>query len=231
MAALDEPDVFKRMVLAYAADLVTAISVVLICGRLLMPWPDIATNPILSDDLLAAIGRFTPFGLWQVYQDTLLDALRNFSHHEVAGPLPALLLGLRTILLFILAVPQALLAAYWQSDGIQTWVPFAAALFTICAFGLVLSSGRPSPARLLVAVMLSPVLTSIVFWLTQQTLLDAVAGLAWFARMAPWCLPCPVVCTLWWLCFPRASHGATASLVLFLQHRWAARARRPAIKP
>ncbi|HXF03489.1 MAG TPA: hypothetical protein VN601_10910 [Arthrobacter sp.] len=232
MADTAETGVVRRMTLSYAVDLLTTMTAVLICGRLLTPWSDNSgISPILPGELHAAIARFTPFGLWQSYQDTLNGMLRDFAHTVVVGPVPTLLLGLRTIALFLVAAPDALLTVYRQSTGLDAWISVAAAALTFVAFLLMMAGGRLSPARLLLAAMLAPAFASILFWLVQQVLLDAMDILTWFARMAPWCLPCPVLCTLWWVCFPRAPRGAVASLLLFAQQRWAAYAERRIVRP
>lgn len=226
MANPAQPGVVRRVALSYATDLLVAFTLVLALGRLLLPAGDsFDSNPILPGSLHAAIARLTPFGLWEAYHNTLLATLRDFSHLSVDGPLSSTLLGIRMLLVFLLAAPNALLTVYEQSEGADAWMSLVAWAVTAIAFVLLLISARPSPARLILAIMFAPLLASVLFWLAQETLLDAMDGVNWFARMTPWLLPCPVVCTLWWVCFPRATRGATASLVLFLQQRLAVRTR------
>lgn len=221
-----ESGVARRVALSYAADLLTAISAVLICSRLLTPWPYFEAHPLLPVTFADAINRFTPFGLWNAYQDVMNGVLQDYIHTGASGPLSATWISLQMIGSLLIAIPEAMLTIFQTSDGIYTWGCVAAFLVTASAFVLSLAGGRPSPLRLFLAAMIAPVLTSALFWLTEQLAIDAVNTLAWFVRMLPWCLPCPVICTLWWICFPRAPHGATVTLVLWLHRGWVAFVRR-----
>ena len=216
-----ESGVIRRVALSYAADLLAAITAVLVCGRVLSPWPlGVASASLVPEAVTDAIQRFTPFGLWQTYDDIVTDAIQTYIHTGASGPLPALWVAVKMVGALFLAIPQAVLTIYQQSVGIYTWGCIAAFLVMLAAFALSLSSGRPSPLRLMLSAVAAPALTSLLFWLAQQTLLDAVSTLDWFAHMVPWCLPCPVICTLWWMLFPRAPHGAAATLVLFVHQCW-----------
>lgn len=222
-----EAGVVRRVAVSYAADLVALITGVMIGGRLLLPWTDgVASQDMVPWAFADAIDRFTPFGLWHVYRDIVVDAIQAYAHTGAGGPIDAFWVSLQMIGSIFVAIPLSVWTLYQQSDGIYAWGCIGAFVLTLAAFVLSIWGGRRSPARLMLAALLAPVATSLMFWLAQQTMLDAVDGLNWFARMIPWCLPCPVICTLWWVLFPRAPHGATATLLLSLQQFWVSHVRR-----
>ena len=213
MADGSEAAALRRMARGYAVDLGVAVVAVLVAVRLLLAAPAVAATPLILAQIAGAVARFTPSGLWELYQDTLSGSLVWLSHGATADPLSSLLLGLRVVATVLLAGPNAMLAAYRFGDGAETWVAIGAGGLTLVCFLLLLFGGRPSPARLLLAAMASPAIVSALSWLVQQILLDALDALAWTAAAAPWCLVCPVLCTLWWAAFPDAEHGATLRLV------------------
>jgi hypothetical protein len=222
-----EPGVVRRVALSYAADLLAAIIAVLICGRLLMPGANVfAGHAILPYAAADVIDRFTPVGVWHAYQDTAADVVQAYTRGGALGPTDATLLALQLIGSLLLAVPNTILAIVQDSDGIYAWGCVAAFVVTFAAFVVSFSGRRPTLPRLVLAGMVAPVLTSMVFWLAEQTLIDAVNAMDWLVRMIPWCLPCPVLCTLWRVCFPRARHGAIATLLLYLHQGWVTLVRR-----
>ena len=218
-----EKGALRRLALAYLTDLVMAILVVLVCVRLLTSSPSvsaISSEPFFQ--FSAAVSRYTPYGLWLTYQDTLGAMLRDFDHTAAAGPFHSLLLGLEVLLLVMLAGPATLFAVYNQSIGLDTWMVMAAAVLTLAIFVMISFAWRPTFPRVVFAAAVSPLIASILFWVMQQLVFDAFDAVTWLAVAAPWCLACPVVCTLWWVLFPHAPHGAAATLLC-----WVGRLRQP----
>jgi hypothetical protein len=222
-----EPGVVRRAALSYAGDLLVTIVAVLICGRLLMPWPSVfADHAALPYIVADAIDRFTPISVWHAYQDNVLDVVQAYIRGGAAGPMDAAWITLQLAGSLLLSIPNTIVEIFQESDGIYTWGCLAAFVVTFAAFVVSFSGRRPSLLRMVLAGILAPVLTSMVFWLAEQTLIDAVNALGWFERMIPWCLPCPVLCTLWWMCFPRAPHGAVGTLLLNVHQGWVTLMRR-----
>ena len=214
MADGAEAAAFKRMTRGYAVDLGVAVILVLVLARLLLPSPPESAPPIILAQIAGAVGRFTPDGLWELYLDTVGASLFGFSHDSASGPFTSVWVGLQVIGTILLAAPDTLIAAYRFGSGAETWVTVSAGVSTAVCFVLLLLFGEtPSYRRVLLAVLISPAIVSALFWLVQQILLDAFDVLAWGELALPWCLVCPVLCTLWWAVFPDARTGATMSVL------------------
>jgi len=205
---------WRRFAAAYATDLGLSLALVLITARLLGGIGAMAPQSTWTIDLQAAVGRFTPFGLWEIYRDQAGYAIASLSHRPVTGVGSSMLAGLEVLMQLPLAVPATLEVIWRDTDNPSGWVTLIGfAVVAGGAFLLVTVGGRLSPARLLVACAASPLAAAGLFWAVQQTVLDLLDGFDWFAAVAPWCLLCPVVCTLYWIVFPQASQGAAAAVL------------------
>ena len=203
---------WRRIVGAYAVDLAVSLALVLIGARLWGVAAAAAPESAWAIDLHVAVGRFTPAGLWDIYRDEIRVALAALGHAGSAGFLPNVLLSLRLLLYLLLAAPATLVVIWQQTETLGDWVTLIG--FGTILFGtfLVLVTGRwLSLTRLLIAAIGSPLIAVGSFWMVRQSLLDMVDGFGWLAAVAPWCLLCPVACTLYWAVFPNADHGATVA--------------------
>lgn len=205
---------WRRFAAAYATDLGLSLALVLITARVLGGFGTMAPESTWTIDLQAAVARFTPFGLWEIYRDQAGYAIAGMSHRPVTGVGSSMLAGLQVLLQLPLAVPATLDVIWRDTDNPSGWATLIG--FVVVAggaFALVTSGGRMSPFRLLLAVVTSPLVAAGLFWAVQHTVLDLLDGFGWFAAVAPWCLLCPIVCTMYWIVFPQASQGAAAAVV------------------
>ncbi len=225
-----------RVAGAYATDLSVSLLLVITIASLLSPPGLDGTSLDWLNDLRAAVGRFTPFGLWEVYRGEATMAIASVVYQAGSGALPNLVLGLQALLQITLAAPATLIVIYQQSNSIGDWITLAGfAGLLVVAFLTLLTGCRLSLMRVLLATVASPLAATGLFWMLQHTLLDMLDGLGWLASIAPWCLICPIACTLYWVMLPNAEHGATVTcmqaagrLRLGLRQR---RARRMARSP
>jgi hypothetical protein len=204
----------RRFAAAYATDLGLSLALVLIVARVLGGVGALAPQSTWTIDLHAAIARFTPFGLWEIYRDQAAYAIASLSHRSPTGLGSSMLAGLQVLLQLPLAVPATLDVIWRDTDNASGWATLIGFVAVAGgAFALATGGGRLSPVRLLLAAMASPLAATGLFWAVQHTVLDLLDGFAWFAAVAPWCLLCPIACTMYWIVFPQASHGAAAALV------------------
>jgi hypothetical protein len=203
---------WRRVAAAYATDLGLCLALVLIIARLLGGVGTMTPQTTWTIDLHAAVARFTPFGLWEIYRDQAVYAITSLSHRSVSGPGSSMLAGLEVLLQLPLAVPATLDVIWRDTDNASGWATLIG--FVVVAGGafvLMANGGRLSPIRLLLAVVASPLAAAGLFWAVQHTVLDLLDGFDWFAAVAPWFLLCPIICTLYWIVFPQASQGAAAA--------------------
>ncbi len=205
-------DLWRRFAPAYMLDLAASLLLVLFSARFLgVVATDQAQNPWLLD-LHAAFSRFTPDGLWTTYSEHARTAIINLGHVPGRLVLLNVLFGLRLLWCVLLAVPDTLLSIWAQTETWSDWVTLIGFGMILAATFVILVAGRRmSLPRLVEAVVASPLAAIAVFWVVQQTVLDILYGFTCFTAVAPWCLLCPVACTLYWVAFPEAEHGATVT--------------------
>lgn len=204
---------------AYALDLAVSLTLVLIGLRLWGAVSAAVPETTWAINLHAAVARFTPAGLWDIYRDETRMAITELAQQRGAGVLPGVLLGLQLLLRVLLAAPATLAVIWQQTDTFSDWLTLVGFGTILVGTFLVLVTARwLSLARVLVAAVGSPLAAVGLFWMVQQSLLDMVDGFGWFAAVAPWCLLCPVACTLYWVAFPTADHGATVACLRAVGH-------------
>lgn len=205
---------WRRIAGAYAIDLAVSLAVVLIGARL---WGVVSTgvpDTTWGIHLHAAVDRFTPAGLWDIYRDATGAAIRDLGQQRGAGAMSNLLLGMRLLFGLLRAAPATLAVIWQQTDTFSDWLTLIGFGTVMAGIFLVLVTGRwLSFTRLLIAAVGSPLAAIGLFWMAEQSLLNMMDGLDWFAAVAPWCLLCPIACTLYWVAFPHAEHGATGAVL------------------
>jgi len=214
LAALERAEGWGRFVPAYALDLAISLVAVLTAGRL---W-EIATGSAVPNPLFyqleGAVTRFTPFGLWDIYQDQLRNAVFESAAHMGSTALYKVLFGIRLLFDALIAAPQTLQVIWQQTQTPGDWITLVGfGGILAVSFVVLLTGGRLTLLRLTLALVGSPFAAVGVFWIAQQTALDALDGFACYVRVAPWCLLCPVACTLYWVAFPGAEHSATVTIL------------------
>lgn len=205
---------WRRIGGAYAIDLLVSLALVLVIVELVGPTPDLGSGSTWMMNLHAAVSRFTPFGLWDIYREEAGAAIAGLGYPTGTDALPNVLLGLQFLLRVLLAAPATLVVIWQQTDSLSDWltlVGFAVILFG--TFGVLAAGGRLTLLRLLAAAVGSPILAVGLFWMTQRTMLDVMNGCEQIGAAALWFLLCPIVCTLYWALFPQAERSATFTLV------------------
>lgn len=213
VAAPGRVEGWGRFVRAYALDLAVSLALVLALVRIWQAIAGTAPDSPWTDQLQLAMRRFTPFGLWDIYSDQLRTSLAETAANPGSDLAYGMLFGIRLLYDVIYAVMQTLGIIWQQTETISDWLTLIgfAGILAITAVVLATGGGRLCLARLLLAMFASPFSAVGLFWLAQQTALDACNGFAGYAAAAPWCLLCPVACTLYWVLFPGAKHSATVT--------------------
>lgn len=208
-----------RFVPAYALDLAVSLVLVLAAARI---WGLLAgaslDNP-WTDQIQQAVTRFTPLGLWGIYGDQLRMAVAETASNPGSAIAYNMLFAVRLLYDVLFAAVQTVGVIWQQTETISDWLTLTgfAGILAVSLVVLATGGGRISLGRLLLAVVVSPWAAIGLFWLAQQTALDALNGFACYANAAPWCLLCPVACTLYWVAFPGAEHSATVTGILALE--------------
>ena len=204
----------RRFAGAFGTDLAVSLGLVLITARLLGMFGVGGPKDGWLLGLHAAVERFTPFGLWDVYRAQIGFAIAELKYLPGTGSFRDLVAALESLSQVALAAPATMLAIWQQTHSLSDWISlagFVAVLLTL--FAAVLLGGRLSLARLAVALIVSPIATAGLFWLAQNTVLDLLDGIGWVAPILPWLLLCPVACAVYWACFPQNEHGAAAAVL------------------
>lgn len=202
-----------RFVRAFALDLAVSLVLVLAAVRLYGIVAGITPDNPWADQLRLAVTRFTPFGLWDIYSGQLRAAVAETAANPGSSIAIGMLFALRLLYDAAYAAVQTVGQIWQQTATLSDWFTLLgfSGILAISAVVLATGGGRLSVPRLLLAVLVSPLSAIGLFWLAQQTALDALDGFACYAAAAPWCLLCPVACTLYWVMFPGAEHSATVS--------------------
>lgn len=208
------PLTLRQFAAAYGVDLALSMTLVLIAARVWGAFHFDDPQSIWVINLQAAVARFTPFALWDVYSEQTQSAIATLAGHVADSGVSGLFIGLQLLCQFILAAPATLGAIWEQSSGVSDWLTFVGFGGVLLAtFVLMVKGGQLSLGRLLLAAVISPLAASGLFWTVQHTLLDMLDGFGWLTQMAPWFLVCPAICTAYWLIFPHARHGGATALL------------------
>lgn len=208
-----------RMLAHYLTDLAVSVFLVLALGWIVQASADdlsLRNALIAQNDIYRELSRFTPRNLFFDYLGTLDRMMRSaiFGYHQadgLGGAIRQALLTIAELLLnLLLAVPRTLMRLYQETGGTAAWIVLAGFGMAVGTIFTCLLRSRRSVARLAVAAVLTPVAMSGVFLLLQAFMLLMLDTFFWFTRLAPYTVVCPVLCTLYWVAFPRADRGATA---------------------
>jgi len=207
------------MLVHYLTDLVVSVLLVLALGWMFQSSADdlaLRNALIAQNDIYRELSRLTPRNLFFDYLATLDRMMRNalFGYSRMEGLGGAIWQALLTIgellLDLVLAVPRTLIGLYQETGG-------TAASIVLAAFGMAagtvftwLLRSKRLLARLALALVLTSVAISGVFLLLQAFMVMMLDTFFWFTALAPYTVVCPVLCTLYWVAFPRADRGATA---------------------
>lgn len=210
-----------HMVTHYLLDLAASVSIVLIIGWLIEAS---ASETYLRDALVTqnevyvAIGRFTPRNLVFSYFATVHQMIQGLPVGVDAtdglgsAVRQAFAMIGELVLNLIAAMPRTLLELYQETSGAAAWIVLAG--FGI-AGGTVITAllhARTSLWRLPLVIALCPLAISVVFLVLQGFMVLMLDAFFWFTTLAPYTVACPVLCTLYWVAFPNAERGATATV-------------------
>lgn len=210
-----------RLLASFLTDLVASVVIVLMLGWLVQAsaGDDYLRNAMVAqNDIYVSISRFTPHNLATSYVNTVLQMNRNvgFGYQPADGYSGVVQYGLVTVAIVILnvfrAVPDTILELYHETGSPAAWIVlfgFAVGVGSVC---VALLAMRGSPWRLFLAIVASPFAISAVFLALQGFMMAMLDTFYWFTSLAPYTVVCPVICTLYWVAFPNAERGATATL-------------------
>jgi hypothetical protein len=210
----------RRVMGHYLTDLAVSIGIVLLVGWIFQASSGesaVQQASITQNELYIALGHFTPLSVIADYTATMEDMRRTLNAGYSAGGLSvAVAETFATIgwllLNICLAAPRTLFELYRQTSGIAAWIVLAGFTAAISAvFGWLLA-GRFTLWRVVLASAASPLVVSVVFMVLQGVMLMLMSSFYWLTVLAPYAVACPVLCTLYWVVFRHAEHGATSSV-------------------
>jgi hypothetical protein len=210
----------RRVMGHYLTDLAVSIGIVLLLGWIFQASSGesaVQQASITQNELYIALGHFTPLSVIADYTATMEDMRRTLNAGYSAGGLSvAVAETFATIgwllLNICLAAPRTLFELYRQTSGIAAWIVLAGFTAAISAvFGWLLA-GRFTLWRVVLASAASPLVVSVVFMVLQGVMLMLMSSFYWLTVLAPYAVACPVLCTLYWVVFRHAEHGATSSV-------------------
>ncbi len=205
----------------YTSDMIVSVLVVLTIGWFIETSASSAhlqDAVVTQNEIYVAISRFTPHNLARSYIDTVGRMNINlwYSYEiatDFAGAINRAVLMCGEIIVNVgVAVPDTLLQLYRETSG-------AAARIVLAGFGVALGtvfvalfSTRTSVWRLILACAISPLAISVLFLVLQGFMIAMLETFDWFTTLAPYTVACPILCTIYWIAFPTANRGATATL-------------------
>jgi hypothetical protein len=210
----------RRVMGHYLTDLAVSIGIVLLVGWIFQASSGesgVQQASITQNEVYIALGHFTPLSVIADYTATMEDMRRTLNAGYSAGGLSvAVAETFATIgwllLNICLAAPRTLFELYRQTSGIAAWIVLAGFTAAISAvFGWLLA-GRFTLWRVVLASAASPLVVSVVFMVLQGVMLMLMSSFYWLTVLAPYAVACPVLCTLYWVVFRHAEHGATSSV-------------------
>jgi hypothetical protein len=210
----------RRVMGHYLTDLAVSIGIVLLVGWIFQASSGesgVQQASTTQNEVYIALGHFTPLSVIADYTATMEDMRRTLNAGYSAGGLSvAVAETFATIgwllLNICLAAPRTLFELYRQTSGIAAWIVLAGFTAAISAvFGWLLA-GRFTLWRVVLASAASPLVVSVVFMVLQGVMLMLMSSFYWLTVLAPYAVACPVLCTLYWVVFRHAEHGATSSV-------------------
>ncbi len=207
---------------SYLTDLAVSAGIVLLgfwLFRVLILSSPPLDRQVTLDPVYLALDRFTPKHLLSSYLDTVQLATSSLLHKAPAangfaqGMAQAIATMLQLIQALVLGMPLTLMKLYREASGIAGWpvlAGFAMALGTLAGW---LVTRRLSLLRLMLAAIASPFVIATVFLMLQLIMLAVFSIAPWLPKLAPYLAACPILCTLYWVIFPRARYGAAHALL------------------
>jgi hypothetical protein len=211
----------------YLTDLVVSIAIVLIFGWIIQASTDdryMEEALTTQSAIYVAISHLTPLNMFAEYAATVGAMKRSFdaSFNLADGLLVDAGHTFATIgwllLDIFLAAPLTMIQLYRETSGMAALIVLAGFIVAIGAVFAWLLTGKFAPWRLLLASVASPLVVSVVFLLLQGFMLVLLGAFFRFTVLAPYAVACPVICTLYWIAFPHADHGATSAVIRAIGH-------------
>jgi hypothetical protein len=210
------------MLVSYFTDLVASVVIVLMLGWLVQAsaGDDYLRNAMVAqNEIYVSISRFTPHNLAMSYVNTVVQMNRNvggFGYLPGEGYAVAIQDALVTVAIIILnvfrAVPDTILGLYHETGGTAAGIVLGGFGVAVGSVFLALLGRRRSPWRLLLVPLVSPFAISVVFLALQGFMVAMLDTFYWFTALAPYTVACPVICSLYWVVFPNAERGVTATV-------------------
>jgi len=209
-----------RLLAFFLTDLIASIAVVLMLGWLIQASAsdDYIRNAVVAqNDIYVSISRFTPHNLAMSYVDMVGDMNRNVLSGSDAGvsyaeAIDGALVKVATVTVnAVRAVPATIFALYQETSGTAAWIVLFGFGVGLGGVFVALLGRGASPWRLFLAAAVSPFAISAVFVALQGFMAAMLDMFYWFTTLAPYTVVCPVICTLYWVVFPNAERGATAT--------------------
>ena len=210
----------RRIMGHYLTDLAVSIGIVLLVGWIFQISSDdfaVQQALITQNELYVALGHFTPLNVIADYAATIEDIRRTLNSGNSGGGF-ALAAGeifatIGWLLVSIcLAAPRTLLELYRQTSGVAAWIVLAGFTASVSGIFAWLLTGRFTLWRVVLASAAGPLVVSVVFMVLQGFMLMLLGSFYWLTALAPYAVACPVLCTLYWVVFRHAEHGATSSV-------------------
>src|SRR5262249_33778757 len=104
-----------------------------------------------------------------------------------------------------------ILELYHETGGTAGWIVLGGFAAGVGSVFVALLITHRSAWRLLLATLASPFAISVVFLALQGFMIAMMDTFYWFTSLAPYTVACPLICPLYWVAFPNAERGATAS--------------------
>ena len=210
-----------RLLAAFLTDLVASVVIVLMLGWLIQASAGdsyLRGAVVAQNDIYVSISRFTPHNLAMSYVNTVAQMNRNvgFGYLPSSDYADVIQSALVTVALVILnvfrAVPDTILELYHETGGTAGWIVLGGFAAGVGSVFVALLITRRSAWRLLLATLASPFAISVVFLALQGFMIAMMDTFYWFTSLAPYTVACPLICTLYWVAFPNAERGATATV-------------------
>jgi hypothetical protein len=212
----------RHLAAHFLTDLLVSVGLVLTLGWLFQASAGDAylrDAVITQNEIYVAMNRFTPTNLALHYYLTIDHMTRSMSViYNPADGAPgaaaqAFFAVLRLLLSIGIAIPTTVVELYQETSGTAAWIVLVGFGIALCWVYALLLSAKISLWRLLIALAVTPFAISVVFMLLQVFMAVMLNAFFWLTELAPLAVACPVLCTLYWVAFPRADRGATTMLL------------------
>ena len=210
-----------RLLASFLTDLIASVVIVLMLGWLVQASAGddyLRDAMVAQNDIYVSISRFTPHNLAMSYVNTVVQMNRGvgFGYQPSEGYTDVIQYGLVTVAIVILnifrAVPDTILELYHETGGTSAWIVLGGFAVGVGSVSVALLGRRRSPWRLGLAILASPFAISLVFLALQGFIVVMLDAFYWFTSLAPYTVACPVICSLYWVVFPNAERGVTATV-------------------